>query len=209
MALKKKSCIQGISLFLFLCLALTGTAFGQANSNKAVIHFGASYNTPFADDTGTGFFGLDIYAGKMITNELCLGFAIGYDIVHYDTPAEELEKDEPFKERLGVVPLTFKAKYYFTFSQMIQAYVSAGAGVYRTAPSVGGRPIPSPPEVGTIGTIKSAANCPGGSIGIGLDYWFLLTTGIGFEIEYHMFKVPDGDNFGYLQARVDYSLIKF
>ena len=209
MALSKKSCIQGISLFLFLCLAMTGTAFGQANSNKAVIHLGGSYNKDLVDDTGAGFFGLDIYAGKMITNKLCLGFSIGYDIVHYDTPAEELVKTEPFKESLGVIPFTIKAKYYFTFSQMIQAYVSAGAGVYRAVPYLAGRPIPSPTEVGTIGTIRSAGNCPGGSIGIGLDYWFLLTTGIGFELEYHMFKVPDGDNFSYIQARVDYSLIKF
>ncbi len=209
MALRKKSFIRGISLFLFLCLAMTGTAFAQANSNKAVIHLGGSYNKSLVDDTGAGFFGLDIYVGKMITNELCLGFSIGYDVVVYDTPAEELLKEEPFKEMLGVIPFTLKAKYYLTFSQMVQAYVSAGAGVYRAAPSLGGRPIPSPPEVGTIGSIRGSGNCPGGSIGVGLDYWFLLTTGIGFELEYHMFKVPDGDNFSYVQARVNYCMIKF
>ncbi|MBN2070840.1 MAG: outer membrane beta-barrel protein [Candidatus Krumholzibacteriota bacterium] len=207
--MREKSFISGVSLFLFFCLALTGSAFGQANSDKAVIHFGASYNKALVDDTGNGFFGLDIYAGKMITNSLCLGFGVGYDIVHYDTPAEELGKDDPFKEMLSVIPFTLKAKYYFTFSQMIQAYVSAGSGVYRAAPSLAGRPIPSPPDVGAIGPIGSSVNCPGGSIGIGLDYWFLLTTGIGFEIEYHMFKVPDRDSFSYFQARVDYSLIKF
>ncbi len=198
---------------------MTGTAFGQANSNKAVIHLGGSYNKALVDDTGAGFFGMDLYVGKMITNELCLGFSVGYDLVVYDTPEEELSKTDPFKESLGVIPFTVKAKYYFTFSQMVQAYVSAGAGVYRANPSLGGRPIESPPEVGTIGEIRSSGNCMGGSIGIGLDYWFLLTTGIGFEIEYHMFrvpydkyewfKIPDGKNFGYFQARVNYCLIKF
>ncbi len=196
--MKAKNFISGVSLFLLLCLAATGTAYGQANSNKAVFHFGGAYSSSIHKDLGTGFFGIDLYTGKMFTNTLCLGFATGYDIIHnqnFDTG------NETFKDMLGVIPFTIKAKYYFTFTQMVQAYVSAGSGVYRVLPSF--------QESESLATVRTAANCPGISIGLGLDYWFLLTTGIGFEVEYHMFRVPEGDDIGYWQARVNYSLIKF
>ena len=50
----------------------------------------------------------------------------------------------------------------------------------------------------------------GGSLGVGFDYWFLLTTGVSFEFEYHMFTVPSGGTmFKYWQVRVDYGIIKF
>ena len=201
--MKTRSLLTCLLLFSFGCLALTGTAFAQANSGKAVIHLGASYSQSLVDDAGGGFFGLDAFAGKMFTNELCLGFTAGYDIIHnesVDVIDEVTNEPGTFNERLAVIPFLLKAKYYFTLSPMVQMYAGAGGGVYRTVPSLGG---------GEIGTIRTAANCPGGAVSVGLDYWFLLTTGVGFEFEYHMFNVPDGDMYSYWQVRVDYGIIKF
>ena len=203
MLLKTRSLLTGVLLTIFIVLSMTGAAFAQANSGKAVIHFGGSYSQSLVDDAGAGFFGVDLYAGKMITNELCLGFHVGYDIIHNESiDLIDAVTHEPvsFNERLGVVPFLVKAKYYLTLSPMVQVYGGAGGGVYRVVPSFGG---------GEIGTIKSSANCPGAALSIGLDYWFLLTTGVGFEFEYHMFNVPDGDMYSYWQVRVDYGIIKF
>lgn len=201
--MKTRSLLSGALLTIFIVLSMTGAAFAQANSGKAVIHLGASYSQSLVDDAEAGFFGVDLFAGKMISNELCLGFHIGYDIVHNHSTNHfdpSVNDSVSFRERLGVVPFLAKAKYYFTLSPMVQVYVGAGAGVYRAVPSLGGN---------EVGTIKTAANCPGGAISIGLDYWFLLTAGVGFEFEYHMFSVPDGDMYSYYQIRVDYGIIKF
>ena len=201
--MKSRSLFSGALLFLFTCMIFSVPAFGQANSGKAVIHLGGSYSKALVDDAGAGFFGGDVFAGKMITNELCVGFTVGYDIVHYETNdfIDPLTNEpESFNERLAMIPFLVKAKYYLTLSPMVQVYGAAGGGVYRSVASLGG---------GEVGTIKTACNSPGGAISVGLDYWFLLTTGVGFEVEYHMFKVPEGDMFSYFQARVDYCLIKF
>lgn len=214
--MKAKNSISVVLLFLFVCMAASADVYGQANSGKAVFHFGGSFSVPMgvtiyedaeetiSRDASNGFFGGDLFAGKMFTNELCLGFSAGFDMVHYktfDVIDDVTQEPVKFNERLAVIPFLVKAKYYFSFSTMLQSYVGVGAGVYRALPSMGGH---------EIGTINNACNSPGGSISIGLDYWFLLTTGVGFEFEYHMFKVPDGgDMFKYWQVRVDYGLIKF
>ena len=185
--------IAGMTLVLIIMAA--GPVLGQANSNKGVIHLGGSFNQPFVDDADSGFFGLDIFAGKMVTNNLCLGIRSGYDIVSYQSYSNGIIK------QLGIIPFQIRAKYYHSFSLMLQTYGSLGAGVFRTQNQLGGL---------EVGSVKSAANCPGGSISIGLDYWFLLTTGVGFELEYNLFKVPDGgDMFSYLSARVTYCKIGF
>ncbi len=201
--MKSRSLLSSALLFLVICMTFSVPAFSQANSGKAVIHFGASYSKALVDGAGSGFFGVDVYAGKMITNSLCVGFAGGYDIVHNETIdfIEELTNTpSTFHERLAVIPMQVKAKYYITLSPMVQIYGAAGGGAYRTIPSLGG---------GEVGTVTKSTTSAGGSLGVGLDYWFLLTTGVGFEFEYHMFTVPDGDMFKYWQVRVDYSLIKF
>jgi len=185
--------IAGIAVAFMMII--TGPVLGQANANKGVVHIGGSFNQPFVDDADSGFFGVDIFAGKMFTNELCVGFRAGYDIVSYQKFTNGINK------QLGVIPLQIRARYYHSFSLMLQAYGSVGAGVFRTHDGLGGL---------EVGTIKSSANCPGGSVSVGLDYWFLLTTGIGFELEYNLFKVPDGgDMFSYLSARVSFCKIGF
>jgi hypothetical protein len=183
------------SITVALIIMVTSPVLGQANANKGVIHIGGSFNQPFVDDADSGFFGLDIFTGKMVTNELCIGIRSGYDIVSYQKYTNGVNK------QLGVIPLQIRARYYHSFSVMLQTYGSLGAGVFRTQNGLGGL---------EVGSIKSAANCPGGSISIGLDYWYLLTTGIGFELEYNLFKVPDGgDMFSYLSARVAFCKIGF
>lgn len=177
---------------------------GQANSGKAVIYIGGSYNKATADDAQNGFFGVDMFAGKMITNNLCLGACFGYDIVHYYKYTVSSAPDKgggDFTERLSVIPVLFKARYYFSINRMMQFNVHAGVGVYNTISKLGGN---------SVGGISGNETRPGGSIGIAFDYWFLLTTGVTFEFEYHAFTIPSGGTvFKFWQARVDYGIIKF
>ena len=172
---------------------------GQANSGKAVIYIGGSYNKALAEGAKNGFFGIDMFAGKMFTNELCLGVSAGYDIVHNYKYTTSSGGD--FTEMLSIIPVLFKARYYFTLSPMMQFNVAAGAGVYNTISDLGGK---------SVGGISGNEKRPGGSIGIGFDYWFLLTTGVSFEFEYHAFTIPSGGTvFKVGQVRVDYGINKF
>ncbi len=177
---------------------------GQANSGKAVIYIGGSYNKAMVDDAQNGFFGIDMFAGKMITNELCLGISSGYDIVHnykYTVSSDPDKGGGDFTETLSVIPVLLKARYYFSINRMMQVNVQAGAGVYKTISRLGGN---------SVGRISGNETRPGGSIGIAFDYWFLLTTGVSFEFEYHAFTMPGGGTvFKFWQARVDYGIIKF
>ncbi len=185
--------IAGIAL---VCIfAFSSVTMAQATADKGVLHFGGSFNQPFVDDADSGFLGGDIFVGKMFTNELCVGFRAGYDIVSFQ------RYSNGFNKYLGVIPFQVRAKYYTSLSQMVQMYGSLGAGIFRTQPHLGGE---------EVGTVSSSEYCPGGSVSVGLDYWFLLMTGVGFELEYNMFKVPDGgDMFSYVSARVSYCTIKF
>lgn len=185
--------ITGITVACIMILV--SPVLGQANAGKGVVHIGGSFNQPFIDDADSGFLGVDVFAGKMFTDKLWLGFRGGYDIISFQ------RYSNGFNKQLGVIPFQIRAKYYHTFSRMLQGYGSVGAGVFRTQNQLGGE---------EVGGIKSAANCGGGSISVGLDYWFLLTTGVGFELEYNFFKVPDGgDMLSYLSARVTYCKIGF
>ncbi|MBN1164657.1 MAG: outer membrane beta-barrel protein [Candidatus Krumholzibacteriota bacterium] len=198
--MRMKNVISGVVLLLF-CLTAATAAHGQANANKAVFHFGAGYYQAQVDNAETGFFGADLYAGKMITNSLCLGLACGYNIVHYysyDVINSRTGETQSFSEKLSIIPILAKAKYYFTISPMVQMYGGLGAGYYRSIPALGDHPV---------GGIKESLTHAGGSVSIGLDYWFLLTTGVGFEFEYHIFGKED--HFKYWALRVDYCLIKF
>jgi hypothetical protein len=179
-------------------------AFGQANSGKAVIYIGGSYNQAIAEGAENGFFGIDFFGGKMMTNTFCLGASFGFDMVHYYKYTVSSDADDgggDYTERLSVVPILLKGRYYFNLSQMMQVNVALGAGVYNTISRLGGN---------SVGGISGNETEFGGSLGVGFDYWFLLTTGVSFEFEYHMFMVPSGGTmFKYWQARVDYGIIKF
>lgn len=177
--------------------------FGQATAGRAVIYIGGSYNKATVDNAEQGFFGGDVFAGKMITNNLCLGFSSGYDIVHYYTytPSTSLaEGGGDFTETLAVIPAIVRAKYYFTLGPMFQVYAQAGGGAYNMIAKLGGN---------DVGGISSNCSCPGFTVGAGLDYWFLLLNGVGVEFDYSMFKVPEGDWFSYWAVRVNYGILKF
>jgi hypothetical protein len=175
-------------------MLLTGTALGQATDDQSVFHFGGGFAKAQVDSAQGGFIGARIYGGKMLNNNICLGLSAGYDVVSF-------KKEGELYERLGVIPFLAHVTYFANVGTMMQAYLQLGGGVYRTLPHLGG---------GAVGSIDKAVTRPGGSVAVGFDYWFLLTTGIGFTFEYHMFTTPDdGDMFKYFAARVDYCLIKF
>ncbi|HER43131.1 MAG TPA: hypothetical protein ENO08_01575 [Candidatus Eisenbacteria bacterium] len=178
-------------LSLFLCLIVPGIAMGQATKGQYVADIGAAYTKALDSEAKSGFVGIDLFAGKMITNNICLGLGIGADVISY-------EKIGDFHSRLIVMPVLVKAKYFVNLGPMLQAFVSAGAGAYIVSPHL------SEP----IGDVKTyAMNQPGAAIGVGIDYWFLLLQGVGVSVEYHMFNT-DFDPFGYVAARIEYCLIK-
>ena len=195
-----------VSRALLLSLAIlipAAPALGQATADKAVIYFGGSYNQAMVDNAETGFFGLDMFAGKMLNDNLCLGFFAGFDVVHhykYTVPSAPDQGGGDYTEKLAVLPLQVKAKYYFTFSRMFQMNVSAGLGGYPTFARLGGR---------NVGGVTGNTIEYGGSIGVGFDYWFLLMNGVSFDFEYHMFHSPSDDLFKYWQGRGNYGIIKF
>ncbi len=191
--MKTRAVISGVGIFLIFFLALAGSAVGQAIKTQYICDFGGSYTQATVKNAQTGFFGLDIFAGKMLTSSFCLGLGAGYDVV-------SLRKIDDNNERFAVIPVALKAKYFFNFGTSMQAFVMAGAGVYRSVPHLVTHPI---------GEIWFSSNQPGGSIGLGLDYWFLITSGVGFAFEYHFFNTDGDELFSYFAARIDYCLIKF
>jgi hypothetical protein len=185
-------------------LLFAAPVFGQANKGKGVIYIGGTYNQAMVDNAENGFLGLDFFAGGMLNDKICLGAAIGYDVVHYYkyTVASALEDGGgDYTERLAVLPILLKGRYYITFNRMMQLNISAAGGVYNTISRLGGN---------SVGGISGNETEIGGSVGVGFDYWFLLTTGVSFEFEYHMFTTPGYNTmFKYWQVRVDYGIIKF
>jgi hypothetical protein len=191
--LNRKNVTKGVVLLLFCCLVLPGLARGQASKGQFVVDLGVAYTQATADDAASGLVGLDIAAGKMLNNSIYLGFGTGADVVSY-------ENIDDYHSRLVVFPLIVKARYYITFNRMLQAHVSLAGGAYRVSPHLASGPI---------GGVKYSMTQPGGSVGIGIDYYFLLTTGVTFELEYHMFNTDYDDMFGFFAVRVNYSVIKF
>jgi hypothetical protein len=204
MVLKSSNMMLGSLVTALVLLTAAAPVLGQANKDKAVIYFGLSYNKANVENAESGFFGGDLFAGKMLTNELCLGFSCGYNIVHRHvyTPSSSVDGDGgDFTETLGVIPATIKLRYYYSLSVMFQIHGQVAAGAYSTVSSLGGT---------AVGGIMANEIRPGGSIGIGFDYWFLLMNGVTAEFEYHMFTTPDdGDLFKYWSVRIDYGIIKF
>ncbi len=192
--MKIKATITGIVALSLLLVITTGTAFGQATVGQGVFHFGGGFTKAQVENAKGGMVGARVFAGKMLTNNLSLGFSAAYDIVSY-------KKVGDLHARLAIIPLRIEATYFINIGPMMQLYTSLGGGAYRTLPHLGGD---------HVGYIDKAVTRGGGSVAVGFDYWFLLTTGVGFTFEYHIFDTPgDADMFKYFAARVDYCLIKF
>jgi hypothetical protein len=190
--LKVKAILSGL-IVLIVFLGSTGTAYAQAVNGRYTLNLGIAYTQATTTNARTGFLGFDIFAGKMLTNNICVGFAVGHDIVSYRQLGD-------FHERLAIIPFQIKTKYYMSLSTMVQAFATVGGGVYRALPHLNPEPI---------GDISYATNQPGGSIGFGVDYWFLLMQGVGFEFEYHFFNTDKDNLFSYFALRVSYGMLKF
>ena len=177
---------------LLCCAVLSGTASGQAVQKQFVADFGAAFTQATVTKAQRGMLGLDLSIGKMVTGDLSVGLAIGYDIASY-------QKDEGIYERFAIVPLLAKAKYYFTIAPSMQLHAMAAGGGYQVIPHLG---------TDAIGGISEAGMHPGGSIGVGFDYWMFGRQGIGAEFEYNFFDSGAEDLFSYFSLRVNYSMIK-
>jgi hypothetical protein len=192
--LKAKSLLKGIGVLCSLLAIATAPVLGQVTDGQSVFLLGGGFAKATVENAKGGFVGAQILGGKMLTNNLCLAISVAYDVVSYHKTGE-------FFSRLAVIPMEFEAAYFVNVGPMMQLYGSVGAGAYRTLPHLGGE---------SIGNIDGTDIRAGGSVTVGFDYWFLLTTGVGFSFEYHLFDTPDGgDMFKYFVARVDYCLIKF
>lgn len=191
--MKAQGIVVNLAIVLLLCFSMAEPASGQAQKDYFVVDFAASFNQATVTKARMGFFGFDIFAGRMLSGSLCVGIYTGYDIVSF-------RKVENYTERLGVIPMLAKVKYYFTLSPMLQINAFAACGAYRTVPHLSSEPV---------GTVWYAQTQPGFSAGFGVDYWFLLTQGFGFAFEYHFFNTDSDETFSYFSARVSYSMIRF
>lgn len=180
------------SAFFLCCSVGAGSVNGQPMAKQLVADFGAAYTQAMVSGAPSGLFGLDLQSGKMLTNSLSVGFAVGYDIVSF-------EKTGGIYERLAIVPILAKAKYYFTIAPLMQVHASLAGGAFKTIPHLTTR---------SIGGISDAEVRAGGTVGAGFDYWLMGTKGIGGEIEYNAFPTGHGKLFSYFAVRVNFSIIK-
>jgi hypothetical protein len=159
-----------------------------------VADFGLAFTQATVTKAQRGFLGADISMGKMLTNNLSVGLAIGYDVVSF-------QKIDDIYQRLAVVPILARAKYYLTVAPLMQVHASAAGGVYRMVPHLG---------IDKLGGVWEAETKPGGSFGLGFDYWFLGRSGIGAEFEYNVMGADSQDDnyFSYFAIRVSYSIVK-
>jgi len=190
--LKITKTISIAGVLLACCIACSGTTFGQALQKQSVLDLGAAFTQATVTKAQTGLVGLDISAGRMLTNNLSLGLATGYDVVSY-------MKQEGIYQRLAIVPLLAKARYYFTIGPSMQLHASAAGGAYQMLPHLG---------IDPIGGVWKSDTRPGGSIGFGFDYWLFGTSGLGMEFEYNFFDSGGPDIFSYFALRANFSLIK-
>ncbi len=191
--MKKKNAILGVSLLLIICSISTGTAFGQAQENYVVYNLGGGFTQATVVDARRGFLGFNMFCGKMLTDYLCVGISASCDINSY----RDIDDNN---ERMTVIPLLARLRLYYTTGELLQMYATVGAGVYNAVPHVNIHPI---------GDIWNSTIQPGGSIGFGVEYWFLLTMGVGLEFEYHMFPTEEDSMFSYFAARLNYTFIRF
>ena len=177
---------------LACCAVFSGTAFGQAIQKQYVADFGAAFTQATVTKAQRGLIGLDISTGKMVTNNLSVGLAIGYDVVSY-------QKAQGIDERLAIIPFLAKAKYYFTLAPLMQIHAVVGGGAYQMLPHLG---------IDPVGGVWKSEIKAGGVAGVGFDYWLMGNQGIGAEFEYNFFDSGAPSLFSYFAFRVNYSIIK-
>ena len=184
--------IPVVSAVLFCCIALSGAAFGQAVQKQYVADFGGAFTQATVTRAQMGFAGVDLQVGKMLTNNLSVGISTGCDVVSF-------RKVDSIYERLMMVPILAKARYYVTVAPAMQVYASAAGGIYRSIPHL---------SIDPIGNIWNARTDPGGAVALGFSYWFLGTQGLGAEFEYNFLDSGGESLFSYFALRLNYSIIK-
>jgi len=184
--------ISVVSAVLLCSAVLSGAVFGQALQKQYVADFGAAFTQATVTKAQMGLIGIDLQVGKMLTNNISVGIATGFDVVSYQHLNE-------IYERLTMMPLLAKAKYYYTFAPGMQVYGSVAAGIYKSIPHLTTDPI---------GGIWNAETDPGGAAGVGVNYWFMGTQGLGVEFEYNFFDTGGESLFSYFAIRLNYSIIK-
>lgn len=192
MELKTTKTLSIAGAFLLCCAVYSGTASGQAVQKQYVADFGAAFTQATVTKAQRGMLGLDISVGKMFTSSLSAGLAVGYDVVSF-------QKNEGIYARLAIVPVLAKAKYYFTIAPAMQVHAALAGGVYQMVPHLG---------TDQIGGISEAGLHPGGSLGVGFDWWLFGRQGLGAEFEYNFFDSGAENLFSYFSFRVNYSIIK-
>jgi hypothetical protein len=157
-----------------------------------IADFGAAFTQATVTKAQMGLIGLGISTGKMLTNSLSAGIGISCDVVSY-------QKVSGIYERLMIVPILARTKYYFNIAPLMQIHALAAGGAYQMIPHLG---------IDAVGGVSKAEMKFGGSFGVGFDYWFLGRQGIGAEFEYNFFDAGANDIFSYFAFRVNYSIIK-
>jgi len=185
--------MSGSLLVIVLAVLVPALVSAQAQKGQFIIDNGIGFHQATVTRAQMGLVGFDLQGGKMITPNLLVGIMAGFDVVSF-------EKVGDHYKRFGVIPLLLKAKYFFNIGPRFQLHASVAGGMYTTVPHVGAEPI---------GSIWYATHKPGGSVGMGIDFWYLLIQGVGAEFEYHFFPSDEDEMFSYFSLRVNYSIIKF
>jgi hypothetical protein len=192
--LKSISIVGAGALF---CAALAGAAFAQPMQNQYVADFGGAFTQATVRKAQTGLAGFDIQVGKMLTNNVSVGLATGFDMCSFRSMT--YSNGETTYERLGVIPILAKLRYCLNIAPLTQLFASVAGGAYQTVPHLGTSPI---------GGVWEAGVHPGGSAAIGFSYFFGGRQGIGAEFEYHFFDSDSDDLFSYFAMRINYTLVK-
>jgi hypothetical protein len=192
MDLKTLRTLSIVGALLLCCAVYSGTASAQAVQKQFVADFGAAYTQATVTKAQGGMLGIDISIGRMFTNNLSAGLAVGYDVVSY-------RQNNDIYERLAVLPILAKAKYYLTIAPSMQLHAALAAGAYQTLPHLG---------TDEIGGVSESDLHFGGGAGIGFDYWMFGDMGLGAEFEYNFFDAGAEDLFSYFALRLNFIVIR-
>ena len=192
MDLKTLRTLSIAGALLLCCAVYSGTASAQAVQKQFVADFGAAYTQATVTKAQGGMLGIDVSIARMFTNNLSAGLAIGYDIVSY-------RQNGDIYERLAVIPVLAKAKYYFTIAPSMQLHAALAAGGYQTLPHLG---------TDAVGGVTESKLNFGVGAGAGFDYWAFGTMGLGAEFEYNFFDTGAEDLFSYFAIRLNFIVLR-
>jgi hypothetical protein len=195
--LKIAKALSSIAAGALLCAALPAAAFSQATRNQYVADFGAGFSQATVRKAQMGLACLDLQVGKMLTNNISVGLSTGFDVCSFR--AVDYPAGGTVYERLGVIPILAKARYYINIAPLTHIYASVAAGAYQTVPHLNTTPI---------GGVWHAGIHPGGAVSVGFDYYLFGMKGLGAEFEYNFFDSDSDEIFSYFAVRLKYSMIK-